>query len=363
MTSVDSLELRLEEDSNAVRSKFPLGALWLGRLLSTPSGQPSWSCRALQAFFCGPAAIFTACVYPFAKADALGWQQPNVLLYTATLLLVAGQLCVPAVFSCAQAATRPGGVLELLGVGHVRLSVRAARKLARTDCVTVIVCCVCVVFGLVLLVPAIWPIKGGLVPRDADVGLRIWYGLSGIWFFLFSLLFTGFQPTMTCASCIARDYILEVIHSAKRHDHSASHALAAWHEDVGKPAMELRGIMRLLSAFGNGLAAISGFVGFTALGFFCLALNTSANDIIDQQNGNPSGTQTTVYLVIMAGLLSVPFMVALDIATTSSFCELLLDQLNNVAIDAGPDNSKHISWLETRLRQTVRTSLQPASLF
>lgn len=352
----DSLELRLEEDSNAVRSKFPLGALWLGRLLSTPSGQPSWGCRALQLFYCGPVTIFTASVYPSAKAAAVGWQQPSVLLCTATLLLVAGQLCVPPVFSCAQAATRPGGVLELLGVGHVRISVTAARRLARADWVTVTVCCLCFALGLVLLIPAIRPIKGGLVPRDADVGLRIWYGLSGIWFFLFTLLFMGFLPTMRCASCVARDHILEVIHSAKQHDHSLPHSSATWHEEVGKPALELRGIMRLLSVFGDGLAALSGFATFSALGFFCLAVDTSANDIIDQQHGNPSGTQSARYLVIMTGLLAVPFMVALDIATTSSFCELLLDQLNNVAMDAGPDNSKHIAWLETRLQQTVRTS-------
>ena len=49
-----------------------------------------------------------------------------------------------------------------------------------------------------------------------------------------------------------------------------------------------------------------------------------------------------------------PFLIAMDIAATSTWCDTLMNELNDARSNHGPESHLKIQWLETTLRQLVR---------
>ena len=49
----------------------------------------------------------------------------------------------------------------------------------------------------------------------------------------------------------------------------------------------------------------------------------------------------------------LPLLLARNIATTSSYCDLLMAELNEARIKHGPVSHHKIRWLETALKQLV----------
>ena len=71
----------------------------------------------------------------------------------------------------------------------------------------------------------------------------------------------------------------------------------------------------------------------------------------DVMMGYPPGTQRILFCVAVAifGLLSFPL--AADLASTSTHCDYLMDELNEARIKAGKDCHLKIHCLETSLKQ------------
>ena len=62
-------------------------------------------------------------------------------------------------------------------------------------------------------------------------------------------------------------------------------------------------------------------------------------------------------LVVAASMPFLALLLAVDVATTSSRCDLLMDQLNAARIQHGPQHHIRISWLTTSLKELVRADM------
>ena len=57
------------------------------------------------------------------------------------------------------------------------------------------------------------------------------------------------------------------------------------------------------------------------------------------------------FIVLFSVFAPLPFLVALDLASTSSTADSLLDAISQAAIKHGPGSYHHVAWLESRLRK------------
>ena len=85
--------------------------------------------------------------------------------------------------------------------------------------------------------------------------------------------------------------------------------------------------------------------------FVAGALNDEMNAMKEAEKGwSPGVQQKSAFAMAMIS----PFfglLLAKDLATTSSRCDLLMDDLNNAGIRNGPEQHLTIDWLEIRLRR------------
>ena len=75
---------------------------------------------------------------------------------------------------------------------------------------------------------------------------------------------------------------------------------------------------------------------------------------MDATNSSPPGTQRNVALVATAIYIMLPLLLALDVAATSTYCDLLVERLNDMRAKHGPESDDKITWLETTLLRLVR---------
>ena len=110
---------------------------------------------------------------------------------------------------------------------------------------------------------------------------------------------------------------------------------------------------------------MAGFCWLWALAFFCNAINTpfhTGRDEIVRRSGedNVFGSNQNGYLTFVCILTPLPVLVAMDVATTSTRVDSLMEALNEKAIEVGfkkgvgADVELHtrVDWLETRLKRT-----------
>ena len=50
----------------------------------------------------------------------------------------------------------------------------------------------------------------------------------------------------------------------------------------------------------------------------------------------------------------MPLLMAKDVAYTSTYCDLVMDELNEARAKHGPESHLKIQWLESTLKQLVR---------
>ena len=50
----------------------------------------------------------------------------------------------------------------------------------------------------------------------------------------------------------------------------------------------------------------------------------------------------------------LPVLLAKDVATTSSYCDILMDEINQARQRLGPEANEVITWLESSLKNLVR---------
>ena len=356
-TSTDAAQEVLVRDSDAVASVFYPEQRWLGALLSTADGGSSVLCYLVQAVCVGN-GVFLLLTYAQSLAAVASMPEPNALLYV-TAGLCFGWAALALVVGSARDALRSGGALEQLKVGQVMISEKDGATLSRWRVGLGAVGAFWVLLGLLLIAAGIFELPPFGVPNSPAVA-RINNVLSGLLFgTVLPLAFSGWLHSMYTASCLCRDEVVEVIHKVRTVDPT----LEEWDESVAEPALGLIDKMKLLSdGWSGGLAGFGGFFWLAALCWFTIAINVPFCEGFDAAKGSPPGTQRTICLVLTAIGTALPFMLALDIAATSTWCDTLMAELNDARANHGPGSHLKIQWLETTLRQLVRLRLsQPHS--
>ena len=331
----DDSEAVLARDSNAVPSVFWPEQRWLGTLLSTEYGKPSARCYALQGL---PVVlgVFMLLTVTTSVAEAAGMAEPNELQYIFAALNGLACAALSLAVSSAREALRPGGALEQLCVGEVLISAEEAHS------------------NVQRLLWAVRPVGhhvGRLcalppfVPPGAPMEMmRIMMVLNGLLFCtVLPVAFSGWWASLRTASCLCRDATVEVIKATRNTDPADEEE---WEEKVNRPALALRGKFELLSrGWAGGLAGLGGFCWLLALGAFALALRAVGQHMVAAR---------VQFMAIAAGAALLPFPLAWDIAHTSSFCDLLVDELNEVRIRHGVACDAKITHLEVALGNLVR---------
>ena len=86
-----------------------------------------------------------------------------------------------------------------------------------------------------------------------------------------------------------------------------------------------------------------------ALACFTSATNTEYCDGMGAASGAAPGTQRAVCLVLGGIFFPLPFLLSLDVANTSTYCDLLVERLNDARAKHDPESDDKITWLETAL--------------
>ena len=74
----------------------------------------------------------------------------------------------------------------------------------------------------------------------------------------------------------------------------------------------------------------------------------------------PDGISRALFLSLMVFFAFLPVLATIDVATTSSCCDLLMDEINQARQRHGPEANDVITWLESSLEKLVRSSHDPS---
>lgn len=329
-----------EDKSEVVVSPLPISMRMLGALLSDGDDGLSCCARALHVLYALLAAFMLFAV-PHGFASNTDMEQPNSLLYiTGALQGLSVALPATCIGSVAQ-ALRCGGSLQRLGAGVVLVSAGDARQLARWMWAIRI-------FGMGLLAFGLVCVHWGIGVARFGPDFRVCMTMAGLaWCLLAPGLFTWWCA-MYLASCLTRGTIGKVIHAIRTTSPLCDH----WHADVAQPALDLRETMQLLSdGWARGLASLCGTSFALGMWAFTLAINNSVTFAFDASLNLSPGTIRNYFIGSITVFVSAPILICVDIASTSSQCVLLMDQLNEARARHGPACSEKIRWLELTLRQ------------
>ena len=78
---------------------------------------------------------------------------------------------------------------------------------------------------------------------------------------------------------------------------------------------------------------------------FMLAINAEYCAGVDRLTGDPPGTYKHILLFLTGLFGTLALLLAKDLATTSSRCELLVDEINSARMKHGPASHINLSWL------------------
>ena len=343
-------EAELAQDSDAVASVLYPEQQKLGAILANAEGGPSAALRAVQAMCVGGGLIRLA-VFSDANAAAAGMSQPNDLMRVSAALIGMGILLFLLPLGSARTALKPGGTLEQLGVGKQKISEADAQRLGRWRAALLGTAALAFVVGLLGLVGFLIGINhSGLELSGAELGQVV--GRLLINSAPMMVLFGGWFPAMQAASCLCRDSITEVIKKVQAYEPAAD-GDEAW-EEVAAAVLALREPMETLSAgFGPGLLGLTAACLAFAMSFFTMAINAEYCDGADSTWGLSSGHCRSVWFGLAAVFALVPLALAGDLAATSSRCDMLVDTLNDAAIEHRAQRSS-IQGLIWSLRWLVR---------
>jgi hypothetical protein len=343
------LNKELEGDSDAVVSVFYPEQRRIGELMSGPDGGPSALYRVQQT-----AVLGYACTHWIGAAEGYaergGMAKPNDLQYVAAGLGGCALAIQLVTLESARLALQPGGVLEQLGVGKQMISLPARKSMARWR---VGLAVVCVPFQLISF-PLVISMVAGMVNGDTETGVlgQTNKVLWTLWAWLIApVVLLGWWPT---ASCLCRDNITEAIKKIRAIDPAAEEG-KAWEREVETPVLALRESMGTLSrGYGRGLLAIGCSLVFFGVTFFCHGINVEMNQARDAREGHSPGFTRNRQLAMATFPPFLALLLARDLATTSSRCDLLMDHLNDADIKHGVQHHPKIDWLTVTLQRLVR---------
>eukprot|EP01046_Picozoa_sp_COSAG06_P055026 COSAG06_NODE_9981_length_1775_cov_1.859189_1_plen_491_part_00 len=355
----------LETNTDAALSVRWAEQRWIGRLLSTKYNElarqrasdaedhdfraSSWVSYALQALCVGYGSS-SALAIPNAMADSAGMDEPNELLYVAAALIGLGVTALGLTIPSASAALRPGGALEELGVGKEMISAEDAHSNARWRKGLLALSSLWVLFGLYFIAASVLE----LPPYAGDgsaMQLRILLAVNGLYFCtVLPIATSAWWASMRTGSCLCRDKTIEVIKAIDSTDPTSE----GWDAAVAKPALELREKFELLSdGWQGGLLGLGAFCWLWVLAGFANAINAELCVALDTAQGNSPGSYRASQLTVMAICFPPPLLLAVDVAHTSSWCDTLVERLNEARAKFGPEADEKITWLETTLLRLV----------
>jgi hypothetical protein len=185
------------------------------------------------------------------------------------------------------------------------------------------------------------------VPRSYTPLERIFHTLLGLFLLVVvPVLASGWWHSMQIASCLCRDNIIEVIKRVESSDLAGDSGVAVWDESVVASALGLIDSMAILSdGWSSGVLGLGGMMGLSALALFSTAINKEYCDGLDTTFDHPPGQNRKTFLFSAVCLAFLPLGLALDLATTSSHCDLLMERLNSARIKHGQAHNERISWL------------------
>eukprot|EP01045_Picozoa_sp_COSAG04_P005927 COSAG04_NODE_283_length_18154_cov_432.957020_5_plen_406_part_00 len=363
-TSADSdakLEIELAADTDAVTSAVPWEQRKIGELMSNADGGPSPLFRGVQLV-----AALVAILVPIVRVDGYaaeaGMEQgPNELLWLTMIVFACAFWLILLALRSARVALRPGGPLEDLGAGEQKISASGAKSLGRWR------------VGL-WAVSALFALgHGGVFVAQGLTGTRIGQtsaipAAERVYMVLIVLevmtvapiLFVGWWASMGTACCICRDKATEVIRSVRDISPAADGDQGGWDKNVVEPTLALCDSMETLSAgWGSGLLGMSGGLLLSALARFVLAINADYCNGVDAAEGFGRGTTRHMQLSQSALYLAMALLLARDLASATSRCDLLRAQINLVDIKHGAEHHQKIDWLFVTLQRLASPSPSP----
>lgn len=319
--SSDVVQAVLARDTNATPSVFHVEQRWIGAMLATADGGSSALCYTVQGFIVGKAVAALCTTHRIAEAESVG-VAPNALLYIPEVASFLGNMLYAVAIVSARDALRPGGSLEQLKVGEVKIGHKEAAILLRWRMVMGVLAVICCLFGLWFLAVGIFAIPPD-VPPNSPVTLRLWPIFEGAMTLTATpLLIMGWWHSMYTASYICRDEIV------------------------------------VRDGWATGLVGVTGFCVMGAITNFTLAINAPFCEKMDAAHHRTPGQTQLNNLVITASFLSVPLLCAIHVAETSTWCDILMEELNDARTNYSPECHLKIQWLETALKQLVRNPMQ-----
>ena len=167
-------------------------------------------------------------------------------------------------------------------------------------------------------------------------------------FLALNLAVTVWLFSFRCGCAVVRDAATKVIYSATT---VSPLDAEAWETQVVGPAFALNESFRLLSkGWRTGLAGLCIGLWITAFGLIFNILNPAYLQGYDREIGNPPGSLMTTNIKLMSFVTPIPLLICMDVATTSSRCDLLLEATNASAIAYGKECHLDVAYLEDRLR-------------
>ena len=347
------LESELCEDSDAVVSVLPREQKYIGRLLSATDGSPSTLYRLIQ-LSAAVHAVMATVVAAERKASKAGMDQLNDLLVVTGILLGLSFGCLLLPLESTRVALRPGGALEALGAGTQRISDKDARTQMRWRTAGAMVSCAIIPAGIVYCVAALMGV-GPFCTRVCDLErgtdallARVYLASQGVFMATtIPLIGSGWWPSMLTASCLCRDSITEVIKKVRATDLAEEPF-----ESISKPALALRKSMDTLSTgWSLGLLGMVLTSLISSLAQFSYAINREFTSSYDVVEGREPGTTRRMMFIPCVLWAFFSLGLANDLANTSSRCDLVMVELNQMGIKHGPEYHSKIDWLVCMLRR------------
>ena len=313
------LGVAVGEDTNAVLCPEYRAVALFGRL-------PRWALALLQL----PAAVYLVAIvkrncFPssaeveqaYAAASSEAW----LAVMVHNLGLVAGCGLFAAMLSGLHEVSRPGGQLELLGMGNVKISARQKRNLGRryvASCTLGLLFCL---YGVsIILTPVVDPDRtahpDGLMPgRGWDAESVAAYASVGVAFITtISPVISLSHFSLLLGAALASDAVDEVIQRIEE----LSPTDARWEEEVEQASVKLaEETMEWLSA---------GWASGVAL-FFLSPLLPCVGMVVMF-----AVFRHAAFFVWACILAVLPLLVCYPLAVTSSKCDDLLSALNTKSL-------------------------------
>jgi hypothetical protein len=327
---------RQDESSNAI--ECPDYFTFLDKRLNTAEGGATWLTWLLR--FIGVEQF----VLHYIGMTHMGIIGGTLTAQSALFAMLLSSFAVAELVSCTmlldslRRVIRPGEHLQTMGAGRVKLSARATRRLQRLRLGLRVPQVFFMAIGFFFVV---FSTAASVTNTDMLWYNRLlhpaWWGFWGLWFFLVVPLLLEWWLTLSVASALAADAVIEVLTAAE----SIAPTEPDWMEKVAEPAkrLALDTMDELTHGWGRALAVAYGLYWLLGLGGLAGCLGAFPSFWSD------------IFLALSLAFCVLPLAMSTDPAAVSSSCDDLLAELNSKRCElfGQPDAVANLNLLEDYL--------------